>query len=181
KLLETVAAAPFGGRPLIRIAAETALQSQADEVIVVTGHQSDKVEAVLGGLNLAFVHNPDFADGLSTSLIRGLDAVSGDMDAALVCLGDMPRITSDTLDRLIDAYATDADARIVVSTVNGKRGNPVLWSRAFFADLKRVHGDVGGRALIGEHAASVVDVEVGADAGFDVDTPDVLAKLRAGE
>ncbi len=179
KLLETVAAAPFNGRPLIRRAAEQAVASAADAVVVVTGHQADAVRSVLSDLPLRFADNPNFADGLSTSLAAGLDALPADIDAALICLGDMPRITADVMTRLIETYRNDQDARIVVSTVDGKRGNPVLWSRAFFADLKAVRGDVGGRALIGDHSAAVVEVEVGADAGFDVDTPEVLAKLRA--
>ena len=155
------------------------MASAADAVVVVTGHQADAVRAVLSDLPLRFADNPNFADGLSTSLAAGLDALPADIDAALICLGDMPRITADVMTRLIETYRNDQDARIVVSTVDGKRGNPVLWSRAFFADLKAVRGDVGGRALIGDHSAAVVEVEVGADAGFDVDTPEVLAKLRA--
>ena len=67
--------AEIGGRPLVRIAVEEALASSAQPVIVVTGHQREKVEAALEGLKVQRVHNPDFAEGLSTSLKAGLAAV----------------------------------------------------------------------------------------------------------
>ena len=80
------------GRPLVRIAAEEALASRADPVIVVTGHQRAEVEAALAGLRVRIVHNPDFAEGLGTSLRAGIAAVPADADGAIVCLGDMPQV-----------------------------------------------------------------------------------------
>ena len=93
--------AEIGGRPLVRIAAEEALASRARPVIVVTGHQRDKVEAALEGLDVRHVHNPDFAEGLSTSVKTGLAAVPEDVDGAIVCLGDMPQVTAPLIDKLI--------------------------------------------------------------------------------
>ena len=84
--------AEIGGRPLVRIAAEAALASRARPVIVVTGHQREQVEEALAGLPVRLVHNPDFADGLGTSLKAGIAAVPADADGAIVCLGDMPQV-----------------------------------------------------------------------------------------
>ena len=70
------------------------------------------------------------------------------------------------------------EGAILVPTVDGKRGNPVVWSRRYFAALAAVSGDVGGRALIGENAAAVVELPVGGEALADVDTPDALAAAR---
>src|SRR5262249_22248058 len=67
--------AEIRGRPLVRITVETALASRADPVIVVTGHERDRVEQALAGLDVRLVHNPDYADGLSTSLKAGIAAV----------------------------------------------------------------------------------------------------------
>ena len=77
--------AEIGGKPLVRIAAEEALDSRARPVIVVTGHQGEQVEAALQGLPCKLVHNPDFADGLSTSLKTGIAALPADVDGAVVC------------------------------------------------------------------------------------------------
>src|SRR5260221_11631918 len=64
--------AELGGKPLVRIVTEQALASKAQGVIVVTGHQADEVRKTLQGLKVTFVHNPDFAGGLATSVKAGI-------------------------------------------------------------------------------------------------------------
>src|SRR5437763_1061767 len=83
--------AELGGRALVRIAAEQALASRASPVVVVTGPDRARGEAALAGLPVRLVHNPDYAQGLSTSLKAGLAALPPQADGAIVCLGDMPR------------------------------------------------------------------------------------------
>ena len=96
--------AEIARRPLVRIVAEEALASRADPVIVVAGHQRAEVEKALAGLRVRVVHNPDFAEGLGTSLRAGIAAVPADSDAAIVCLGDMPRVDAALMNRLIAAF-----------------------------------------------------------------------------
>jgi molybdenum cofactor cytidylyltransferase len=171
--------AEIGGRPLIRIVTEAALASRARPVIVVTGHQRERVEAALLGLPVRLVHNPDFADGLGTSLKAGIAALPGDVDGAIVCLGDMPQVDAGLIDRLIGALDPDKGALVALPTIDGKRGNPVVWSRRFFPDLMAVEGDVGARYLIGRYAEAVAEVPVsGAAALTDVDTPEALAAVK---
>ena len=175
KLLEEI-----NGKPLVRIVAEQALASRAKPVIVVTGHQHERVERALAGLPVTFVHNPDFADGLSTSLKVGIKAVPAEADGAIVTLGDMPQVGPKLIDRLIAAFDPERGALVVIPTIDGKRGNPVLWARRFFPDLLAVEGDIGARHLIGGYAEAVVEVPV-EDAGAltDVDTPEALIAVRA--
>ena len=175
KLLEEI-----NGRALVRIATDHVLASGARPVIVVTGHQRERVERALAGLAVTFVHNPDFAEGLSTSLKAGLGALPGENDGALVLLADMPRVDANLIDSLIDAFDPARGALVVVPTFDGKRGNPVLWSRRFFADLMTLQGDVGARHLIGSHAEAVTELPASGSAVLtDVDTPDALVTVRA--
>ncbi|MBN8919788.1 MAG: molybdopterin-binding/glycosyltransferase family 2 protein [Rhizobiales bacterium] len=177
KLLETV-----GGKPLVRRAAEQALASRAKPVVVVTGHQRERVEEALAGLPVRFVHNPGYADGLSTSVKAGIAALPKEADAAIVCLGDMPHVDTALIDRIVEGYDPSRGALIVVPTFEGKRGNPVLWSRRFFRELGELQGDVGARHLIGTYADAVAEVPVTTRAAFfDVDTPDALAEARSAE
>jgi molybdenum cofactor cytidylyltransferase len=172
--------AEVGGRPLIRIAVEGALASKARPVIVVTGHQRDRIEETLKGLPVTFAHNPDFAQGLSTSLRAGIAAVPADVDGVVVCLGDMPQIEASLIDRLIAAFDPERGALVVVPTVDSKRGNPVVWSRRFFTDLVTLEGDVGARHLIGGYPEAVAEVPVTGQATLiDIDTPDALAAVKA--
>ena len=172
--------ADIARRPLVRIAAEEALASRAKPVIVVTGHQREQVETALAGLPVQFVHNPDFADGLGTSVRAGIAAVPADADGAIVCLGDMPQVDAGLIDRLIAAFDPDQGALVVMPTFEGRRGNPVLWSRRFFPDLTAIEGDVGARHLIGRYSEAVVEVPLAGKAALvDVDTPEALVGVRA--
>ena len=172
--------AEIGGRPLVRIAAEEALASRARPVIVVTGHQHERVEQALAGLDVQRVHNPDFALGLSTSLKAGLAALPADVDGAIVCLGDMPQVRAALIDQLIAAFDPQRGALVVIPAINGERGNPVVWSRRFFPDLMAVEGDVGARHLIARYPEAVAEVPLSDRAALiDVDTPEALDSLKA--
>ena len=172
--------AEIGGKPLVRIAAEQALASHASPVIVVTGHEKDKVAAALAGLPVRLVHNPDYAEGLGSSLRTGIAAVPAEADGAIVCLGDMPQVDAPLIDKLIAAFDPEKGALVVTPTIDGRRGNPVVWSRRFFPDLMAVQGDIGARNLIGSYAEAVVEVPVaGEGALIDVDTPESLSAVKA--
>jgi len=172
--------AEIGGRPLVRIAVEQALASRAKPVIVVTGHERERVESALKGLPVQFVHNPDFAVGLGGSVRTGIAAVPAVADGAIVCLGDMPQVDAALIDRLIAGFAPEQGALAVVPTIDGQRGNPVLWSRRFFPDLMAIEGDVGARNLINRYGEAVVEVPVtGKGALVDVDTPEALRGVKA--
>jgi molybdenum cofactor cytidylyltransferase len=172
--------AEIAGRPLLRIVVEEALASRAKPVIVVVGHERAEVEKALAGLSVQLVHNPDFAQGLGSSLKAGIAAVPAEADGAIVCLGDMPQIDASLIDRLIAAFDPDRGALIVMPTVEGKRGNPVLWSRRFFPDLMAIEGDVGARHFIGRYSEAVVEVPLeGSAALVDVDTPEALVGVKA--
>ena len=172
--------AEIAGRPLLRIVVEEALASRANPVIVVVGHERAEVEKALAGLRVQLVHNPDFAQGLGTSLKAGIAAVPAEADGAIVCLGDMPQIDASLIDRLIAAFDPDRGALIVMPTVEGRRGNPVLWSRRFFPDLMAIEGDVGARHFIGRYSEAVVEVPLeGRAALVDVDTPEALVGVKA--
>jgi molybdenum cofactor cytidylyltransferase len=172
--------AEIGGKPLVRIAAEQALASHASPVIVVTGHERARVEAALQGLPVRLVHNADYADGLGTSLRTGIAAVPADVDAAIVCLGDMPQVDAKLIDRLIGAFDPERGALVVTPTIDGRRGNPVVWSRRFFRELMSITGDIGARHLIGSYAVAVIEVPVAGEAALtDVDTPESLSAVKA--
>jgi molybdenum cofactor cytidylyltransferase len=171
--------AELSGRKLVRIVTEQALASKASEVVVVTGHQAELVEKALSGLRVKFVRNPDFAGGLASSVKAGISAVSTEVDGAVVCLGDMPLIDAGLIDRLIDAFAPDRAHLIAVPVAEGRRGNPVLWSRRFFKELMTLDGDIGARHLIARHAEAVAEVPVEGDGAFlDIDTPQALEAAR---
>ncbi|MDE2227965.1 MAG: molybdopterin-binding/glycosyltransferase family 2 protein [Alphaproteobacteria bacterium] len=166
------------GKPMVRHAVDAALAAGLSPVVVVTGHERDKVAAVLAGLSVTLVHNPDYAEGLSTSLRVGLAALPPEVNGALICLADMPRVSAAELKRLVGAFDPREGRAIVVPTRNGKRGNPVLWAKQFFPEMRTIAGDVGARHLIGTYPELVTEVEMAGDGVLtDIDTPQALARL----
>jgi molybdenum cofactor cytidylyltransferase len=166
------------GKPMVRHAVEAALAAQLSPVFVVTGHQREKVEKVLQDLPVTFLYNNEYASGLSSSLKRGVGALPDDCDGALVALGDMPLVTAAEITRLVNAFNPVEGRVVVVPTRHGKRGNPVLWGRRFFGEMRDLGGDVGARHLIGAYPELVVEVEMASDGVLtDIDTPQALARL----
>ncbi|RWO54735.1 molybdopterin-binding/glycosyltransferase family 2 protein [Mesorhizobium sp.] len=165
----------FDGQPLVRRSAERALGSKASGTVIVTGHQRERVRAALSGLDVTFADNPDFAEGLSSSLKAGIARVRADAAGAMIVLGDMPGIASADLDRLIDAFRKSEGRSVVRASHEGKRGNPVLLPRSLFAAIAHLEGDTGARHLVEAEGLDVIDVEIGKAASIDVDTPEALA------
>lgn len=165
----------FGGRPLARLGAERALASKANGVIVVIGHQAERVKNALAGLQVTFVENPHFAEGLSTSLKVGVSTLADDAAGVLVVLGDMPGVSPSDLDRLIDAFRASGGRSVVRASHDGRRGNPVILPRSLFSAVSHLEGDTGARHIVEAEGLDIIDVEIGAGAFVDVDTREALA------
>lgn len=164
--------ASVGGRALVRRVAEAVVESGAGDVVVVTGHERDAVEAALADLTVRFVHNEDWAAGMGRSIARGIRALRPDTSAAFVVPGDMPFLTSTLLQALAGRYADTDDAPIVVPvTGKGAQRNPVLWPRRHFEALAALDGPQGGKPLLESHWDEALRVAVSDESVFaDIDT-----------
>ncbi|KON81293.1 molybdopterin-binding/glycosyltransferase family 2 protein [Azoarcus sp. PA01] len=168
-----------GGVPMVLRAVNAARASCAESVTVVVGHEAEAVGSALAASGATLVPNPDHAQGMSSSLRHGIAALPDDIDAVIVLLGDMPRITAEHVDRLIAAFDPAAPA-IVMPEKGGRRGNPILWPREFFAAMAQIAGDQGARSLLEHNAERVKRVAIDDDAIFvDVDRPGDLAQAEA--
>ncbi|WP_280586065.1 nucleotidyltransferase family protein [Halorubrum sp. Boch-26] len=184
------------GEPVVRRAARTLVDAGLDPVVVVVGHEAERVRAAVADLPVETVDNDAYETGQSTSVRAGIDAVREGaggggasagrdgtgpaVDAAVVGLGDMPFVDPETVESLVAAYAAGVgDA--VAAAYEGDRGNPVLFDRRFFDRLADVDGDVGGREiLLKDDASALVAVD---DPGVrrDVDRPEDLPGDGAGD
>jgi molybdenum cofactor cytidylyltransferase len=185
---------PLGDRPVLVHVLTAALESQAHPIVVVLGHRATHIRSVLAdhlpASNLSLLENPNYQQGMSTSLHTGINAlvkqdVSANpdhashqhVDSAMILLADQPLITSHIIDALIDTYQATKKP-VVAPLYNGKRGNPVLFSASLFPELLTVTGDEGGRSVIQRHREDVASVEVGnVQASYDIDTWDAYQQV----
>jgi len=169
--------APIDDEPMVRHIVRIACASAVETVIVVTGNAAKEVREAVAPLTPVFVENPEYSNGLSTSLKCGVKHVPEGYDGVIVLLGDMPGVSAALLDRLIAAFDPLEGRAICVATRHGKRGNPVLWAHRFFEEIMALEGDVGARHLISQNAELVCEVEADDDGPFtDIDTPQMLAE-----
>ena len=170
---------PLRGQPLLLHLVHALKTSRASPLLAITGYESERVGELLRHQGITCLHNPEYRKGFSTSLRRGLAALSGDVEAVLICLGDMPWVTASVIDAVIEAFAPEHGREIIVPTWRGQRGHPVLFSRRFFADLNEIRGDVGGRDVIDknpEHVFLMAVKEKGVI--MDVDRPQALSSNK---
>jgi molybdenum cofactor cytidylyltransferase len=168
----------IGGKTILERTLKNVRAANVDELILVLGHAADEVQKTIATPGLKIVINPDYQQGMGTSLRRGLAAVSA--GAALIVLADQPWVSSETLNRLIKCHR-ERKPQIIIPTYKGFRGNPVLLDRSVFAEVQALNGDVGCRAIFGDHTEGILKLPVD-DPGIllDIDSRDDFEKLTAG-
>jgi molybdenum cofactor cytidylyltransferase len=173
-----------GGRTVLERTLTSVRGAAVDEVVLVLGAFAEVIRRELpAGLldDLEITVNHEYAQGMASSLRKGLSAMNPQMDAALIVLGDQPFVRAKTIDRIIERYR-QCRAEIVIPFYEGRRGNPVLLDRSVFPEAMALEGDVGCRAIFGSHADGIVEVDV-EDAGIllDIDNKDDYERLRDRE
>ena len=163
---------PIDGRPMVRHVVEVVCAAGLAQVVVVVGAEAQPVTRALAGLSVQISFNESWARGLSDSLKTGLDALRPEIQATLIVLADQPGLTTDLLQSLAARYQATR-ARVVAPYYQGHRGNPVLFDRVLFQELRAVEGDRGGRDILERHRDWVERV--------DVDTPAVLLDVDTFE
>ncbi|MBE7637422.1 NTP transferase domain-containing protein [Sneathiella sp. P13V-1] len=162
-------------KPILRHVAENLANTGVEQISMVTGHEADQIKSLVWDMPIQMIENPDYAEGLSTSLKAGMKALQDKYEGIIVCLGDMPFVTPDQFQQMIDAFDPVEGRAIIVPTFKGKRGNPVLLSSQFADEVEKISGDMGAKAIISENDHLVHGVEFDSDAIFtDIDTPQML-------
>ncbi len=166
------------GQPLLERVLATLAGAQVSEIVIVLGHEASLVKREIRLGNARVVVNPDYLEGMSTSIRTGLHAADPSAAAYLIVLGDQPFVASTTLDALVRAWRRRGNP-IVIPSFRGRRGNPVLVDRLVAPEIDSITGDLGFRALFAKHAAELFELAVD-DPGilFDVDTADQVSSLE---
>ena len=168
--------AELGGRPIIEAVFDNLRGAPVDEIIVIVGADAQRLREVCERYGVKTVANEEWERGQSTSVLAGLRACGG--EAAVVLLGDQPFVGAEAVERLVAAFAEGA--KVAVATYEGKRRNPVLFSREVWPLLEaELAGDEGARSVLRRHPGLVVEVPCeGVGDPTDVDTREDLRRLE---
>ena len=166
---------PLGTKTVVATTVAALMVAGADPIIVVTGHDAAAIGTAVDGFGTRCIHNPNFADGMGGSIAVGARELTNDNIAgAIIALGDMPYVKAETIAALIDAL--DAPDDIIVPTMDGRPGNPVLFGGKYLASLAACSGDVGAKAVLLQAADALKTIETGDPNIFqDIDRPEDLS------
>jgi molybdenum cofactor cytidylyltransferase len=159
------------GKPLVLHAVDALRGARIDEIIVVTGHDAENVEAVLP-TDVVVVRNAAYRDGQAISLGAGLHRLDPASEAAVILMADQPGVTAADVDALVDGFAATRSQIVRLSYTEGP--GPALLSREIYGEAGHLHGDAGARVLIASHPNWVWEVPIDRPSPRDVDTPDDL-------
>lgn len=173
------------GKTLLQHVLESLINSDADEIILVLGHEADLIRESLPALPIKIVINPDYKRGMASSLMQGLLAMDARSEAFLVCLVDQPGIGPEIMNTMIREFQRANPKRGIVRPVyRGLRGHPVLIGTQYLQEaLQLLQGDVGARQILMNHPEDILDIDVEEDVVLkDIDTPEEYQQYskRAG-
>ena len=173
---------PYGGSTVVGHIADELLAGAVDGVLVVVGHEAERVREALGDRRVTVVENPDYRAGMLSSVRCGLRALPDGCEAVLLALGDQPAVTSELVDEMIRSH-TATGKGIVVPVCGGKRGHPLLFSIRYRDEVLSRFDDVGLRGLLRTHPGDVFELTTPNSAILsDIDRPEdydrALARLE---
>ncbi|MBL41265.1 MAG: hypothetical protein CMM49_01240 [Rhodospirillaceae bacterium] len=157
---------------MIRTVTKEALKSKADDVIIITGHDQKNIIKSLENLPIKFVNNSNYINGIGNSISSGVYSLSIKTDGVIILLGDMPRIKYQHIDILIDSFIPTDNKAICALESDGKQGNPILFGKFFFDQLKALSNDYGGKDIIQNNLDYLIINSIDDNSiFFDIDTP----------
>ena len=168
---------PIGNKTFVEQCVDTLLETPVSEVIVVTGHRESDVRSALGNRNVKYAHNPDYRQGMATSIKCGVKAASKDSRAFLISLVDQPHIGAEVICRIIDTYER-MTPKIVVPTKDGRNGHPIILDGSLGQEILQIDVEIGLRQLVHRHSDSLVKLEVSSPTVLeDCDLPEDYERI----
>jgi len=161
---------PFGQSTILEQAINNLLSSAVNEVIVVLGYKAEEIKKTVAAKPVKIAINPDYKQGMSTSIIAGLNLVDRQAQAVMLALGDQPLVDSQLINQLIEEFYNH-DKGIVIPTYHGKRGHPTIFAIKYKQKLLELTGDIGARQIIKDHPDDVLEIAVDSESVItDIDT-----------
>lgn len=162
----------YHGRPFLQVILENLLQAGIDRRVAVLGHHAAEIQRVIHPDGVEVVINADYRLGQTSSLQAGLRALDSEKVAGvLLCLVDHPAASAEVMQRLARTFR-ESGAPVIIPLCNNRRGHPVFFSRAMFAELLALDAQQGANVVVRKYHNVTCYLEV-KDPGvlLDVDRP----------
>ncbi|MEM4591006.1 MAG: nucleotidyltransferase family protein [Nitrososphaerota archaeon] len=163
------------GRPLISWSVESAVASGCDEVVVVVGNEAERVVETLPE-GVKYVVNEDWAEGVASSIRRGVESLSPCSEAVVVMVADQP-LTAPVIPSLLARLVLQGKYLLAFASVEGDPRSPGAFHRSLFQELLKLEGDKGAKSLYAPYRDRAALLEVPEEMLVDVDTPEELENL----
>lgn len=166
------------GRTILQRVLENLGRSRVDEVILVLGHEAERILQTLDTHKVKVVINENYKEGMITSIQQGLINLNEKVEAFFIVLADQPAVGPEIFDRLIDEFRQVSPQKgIVLPAFHGRKGHPALFGEKYKKEALHIEGDVGFRQVLQEHPEEILTVEMDTDSILqDIDTPDDYQK-----
>jgi molybdenum cofactor cytidylyltransferase len=172
---------PFGDKTMLETTLDHIFASGVEEVVVVVGHEADKVRSLLGDRPVKVILNPDYATGMTSSIQTGIREASPGTEGFMICLSDMPLIEAATYRALAEVFfeKKKTEERVIVQPFyENAPGNPVIFSAIYKNELLAHDFPEGCKPVVQANRDFVVRVNAATDAVLrDADTPEALLNL----
>lgn len=166
----------YQGRSLLRHTAEIAIASSSQPVIVILGANAESIKPEINHLPVQIVENPQWVEGMNSSIRVGIEALNQNIEAVIITLCDQPFISSKLIHQLIEAYHL-TNKPIVASKYANTFGVPALFNHTFFSQLATLKQGEGAKQIIKKHINQVTSIPF-SQGYIDIDTPDDYEQLQ---
>ena len=147
--------------PLIKHAVSNVINSSIDELIIVLGYQKEAIEKIIEeNKKIKFIDNPNFKNGIASSIKKGLDSLSKETEAFFICLGDMPNVNKEIYNQLINASFSNKDKEIFVPYYQERQANPILFSKKMKDEIQKIEGGFGAKKIIADNEKKVFKLSI---------------------
>lgn len=162
-------------RTLLEHALLNARAVAEDRCLVVLGSHAEAIREVVSFEAVSVIDNPDWQEGIASSIRAGIRALPDSAEAALILLCDQPLIKAEHLRALLNAWRAEP-SRIVASFYQGGAGVPALFPVNYFEPLLVLQGDQGAKALLRKSDAELLTIPL-PEAEFDIDSGEDFERL----
>lgn len=169
---------PLGNQSVLEHVIDRVKSSHVDKVFVVYGHHEEEFKRIARKKKIELIYNPTYKEGQSASVKKTVEALKDHVEGVLFILGDQPFLNPNTINLLIETFHRNPK-NIILPIYNGKRGNPVLFSKDFFQDMLRIQGDKGARGIIKENPERISEVILSDTIeNYDIDTEEDYRRAK---